>query len=420
MSDATEDLDYDTAKRLAASTDAEDRRRVAARAETRPELLYFLASDRSVEVRREIARNSATPRQADLVLSTDPDEGVRGGLAAKIAALVPTMPADKVGQLERMTLDILETLARDQTVAVRQVLAESLKDVPNAPAEVMQELARDLEMSVAGPVLRHSPVLTDEDLLAIIAGSPLDDKLVAISERAGLGHAVSDAIVRTESEAAVASLLSNASAQIREETLDRIVELAPRFEPWHGPLVRRPALPPKAAERIAGFVADNLVKVLQSRTDLPYETREAVARAVRQRLAAPRSSGGAGGDALVEEQPKERPADRARKLHKDGKLDEESLSSALGSGDRGFVLVGLGLLSGIPFPTVEKIVGGQSARGVTALCWKAGVSMRFARQVQLKLAQIPPASVLNAKNGTDYPMTPAELKWQLEFFGVKV
>ncbi|HYE48266.1 MAG TPA: DUF2336 domain-containing protein [Azospirillaceae bacterium] len=414
-------IDYDTAKRLAASGDETERRFVASRAETQPEILYFLASDRSAEVRREIARNAATPRHADMMLCTDPDEGVRGGLAGKIAALVPTMSADKVGQIERMALDILETLARDQTTAVRQILSDALKDVPNAPASVMHELARDLEISVSGPVLRHSPVLTDEDLLEIIAGNPLDDRLVAIAERAGVGSAVSDAIVRTESEAAVASLLSNASAQIREETLDRIIELAPRHEPWHAPLVRRPSLPPAAAARIAGFVADKLVKVLENRTDLPAETRQAVAAAVRARLKPPRAAGAAAEIAGMEpEDYKERPADRARKMHVAGKLNEESLSDALSSGDRGFVMVGLGLLSGIPFPTVEKIVGGQSPRGVTALCWKAGVSMRFARQVQLRLAQIPPASVLNAKEGTKYPMTDGELKWQLEFFGVKV
>lgn len=413
-------IDYDTAKKLAASDDAAERRFIASRGDTKPEILFYLANDQSAEVRREIARNNATPRQADMLLVQDPDEGVRSGLAGKIAALVPTLGADKAGQLEKMALDILEALAKDQAGAVRQVLAETLKDTPNAPPHIVQQLARDLELSVSAPVLRHSPLLTDDDLLSIIGSQPLDGKLVAIAERAGVSHSVSDAVARTGSEAAVAALLGNASAQIREETLDRIIDMAPRHEPWHGPLVRRPALPAQAAARIAGFVNDQLVKVLESRTDLPAEVRNAVRDAVKARVpaAALRSSGG-GIETAEDDGPKERPMDRAKKLHAEGKLDEDAISAALTRGDRGLVMAALAVRSGYPLDAVDKIVGGQSPRGVTALCWKAKLSMRFCRQVQLRLAGIPPTGVLNAKDGTHYPMNDAEMKWQLEFFGLK-
>lgn len=414
-------VDYEASKRLAFSQDLLERRMVAGRTDTKPEILYFLATDQSAEVRVEIARNSATPRQADLLLSTDPDEKVRTGLAAKIAALAPDLSTDQVGQIEKLTLEIMETLARDQTAAVRQVMSETLQHSAGAPPHLVQQLARDLELSVSGPILRHSPVLTDADLLDIIQASPLDGQLVAIAERAGVSSAVTDAVVQTESEAAVAALLGNHSAQIREETLDRIIDMAPKHEPWHGPLVRRPKLPPNAAARMAGFVNAQLLKVLETRTDLSAETRSAVADAVRSRAATSRKPAGGGIEAVDDAAPpKGRPSERAAALHKAGKLDEDAISGALTQGDRGFVMAALGLKSAIPLPLVEKIVAGQSPRAVTALCWKAGLSMRFARQVQLRLAQIPPNAVMNAKNGTDYPMNKEELTWQLEFFGIKV
>ena len=50
---------------------------------------------------------------------------------------------------------------------------------------------------------------------------------MAISRRVALGQDVADAIVDTGDIEAVAELLGNASAQIREETLDRIVDQAP-------------------------------------------------------------------------------------------------------------------------------------------------------------------------------------------------
>lgn len=418
-------LDYDAAKKLAASGSAGERRMVAARADTQPEILFYLANDASAEVRREIARNNATPRQADMLLCGDPDEEVRSGLAKKIASLLPSLPADRVGQLERMTMDIVEALARDQATAVRRVVAETLKDQPGAPAHLIQQLAQDLELSVSGPVLSHSPLLTDDDLLSIISTQPMDGKLVAIAQRAGLSGGVSEAVARTQSEAAVAALLNNQSAQIREETLDRIIDMAPRFEPWHGPLVRRPSLPPKAAARIVGFVSEQLIRVLESRPDLPDDVRAAVRSAVQERTRTTNRSGGAeplglvDSPAAAEEAPKERPMDRARKAHAAGKLDEDMVASALTQGDRGFVLAALSVRGNVPFEAVDKIISGQSARGVTALCWRAKLSMRLCRQIQLRIANIPPTSVLNARDGTHYPMSDSEMKWQLEFFGLK-
>ena len=227
---------------------------------------------------------------------------------------------------------------------------------------------------------------------------------------------MSDALAATGSETVVASLLANHSAQIREETLDRLIELAPQHEPWHGPLVRRPVLSPKAAERLAGFVAGTLVDVLRNRSDLPVATRDAVARAVQQRLGGKGAVLGGVDPGAAEAREKDRPLDRAKVLLKNGKLNEDALEDGLDAGDRGLVVAGLALLAKVPMDLVNRVLSGQSARGVTALVWKAGLSPGFAKRAQLRLAHIPPASVLNPR-GDKFPMTDAEMKWQLEFFG---
>ena len=61
----------------------------------------------------------------------------------------------------------------------------------------------------------------------------------------------------------------------------------------------------------------------------------------------------------------------------------------------------------------------RKAKPVVALCWKAGLSMRFALRVQQEMAQIPASELLYPRDGTDYPMTTDELRWQLEFLGFK-
>lgn len=421
--------DFEAAKRMVQSDDPLLRRRVAEHPESRPELLYFLVADASPDVRKAIANNTATPRQADLLLARDREDGVRGTLAVKIGALVPDLPASQLSQIEQMTVTCLETLAKDQATEIRRILADALKELPNAPHAVINRLARDVELSVAGPVLKHSPILTEDDLLDIIMHGPIAGALSCIASRRDVSASVADAIARSDDEAAISALLSNQSAQIREETLDRIIDEAPRHEPWHGPLVRRPKLPPRAVQRLASFVADNLLKVLQDRPDLDPATARQLAETVRTRLekagqpAAQRGPVDFGEEALAagggDEKPAERPTDRAARLNKEGKLTEKVVEAGLSEGDRAFVMASLAELSGIPLGTVDRIVATHAPRAVTALVWRTGLSMRFARQVQLRLAQIPPKSALNAREGAHYPMTEDEMRWQLEFFGIE-
>jgi uncharacterized protein (DUF2336 family) len=428
--------DYDAAKRMARSEDPAVRKQVAQHPGTRPELLYFLATDTETTVRRAIATNTGTPRQADLLLAKDTDLTVRQSVARKVSRLVPELQASQLSQIERMTVECLEMLARDQVTEIRAILAEELKDLPNAPHAVINRLARDVQLQVCGPVLADSPVLTEEDLLDIIMSGPVAGALSAIAGRKGMSASVADAIARSDDEAAITALLANTSTQIREETLDRLVDHAPQHEPWHAPLVRRPKLPPGAAVRLAAFVADNLLKALQERGDLDPASARQIAETVQARLAkvadgrprglvdfgdeAPASAvGGAAAAPNANEAPAEKPADRAKRLNKEGKLTEKVLEGSMAEGDRAFVLAAFCELGQITSATVDRIMSTHSPRAVASLIWLCGLSMRFAKQVQLRLAQIPPKSVLNPRDGVDFPMGEDEMRWQLEFFGIE-
>lgn len=409
-------VDYEVAKAQACSPDQQVRRRLAARTDVQPEILYYLATDAVPEVRREIANNASTPRHADLVLAHDEDERVRGDLAAKIARLVPEIPDDALDHIERMTLDILETLARDQAVTVRQVVAETLRDVAGAPASVVNGLARDVELRVAEPILRHSPVLGDEDLMEIIADSPAAGVLKAVAQRATIGSSLADAIVASDDDDAVTALLSNPSAQIREETLDRIIEQAPRHEPWHAPLVRHPRLPRGAAARLARFVAEALLDTLLARKDLDPDTAREVAGIVHDRLAGRAGPFRPSAPTLPADQDQDKAAARRRGGARPP--DERQIASALGRGDHDTVVDALSELSGLSWHAVRRIIESRSPRGVTALAWRAGLSMEAARQIQLHLAHIPPNKALGPCKDGDYPLTVDDMNWQIEIFSM--
>jgi len=410
----TDDAAYEEAKRLARDPKLKVRQDLAARTDVRPEILYYLAEDAAPEVRRVIAANQATPHQADELLLRDKDEAVRAELAHKVARLLPGLPADAQDQARQRVIDMLEVLARDQAARVRTVIAEAVKAVANVPAELVRQLARDAELAVASPVLRFSPLLTDEDLLDIIAGAPASGILSAIAGRDRLGASVSDAIVAADDEPAVAALLANPSAQIREETLDLIVERAPARSSWHEPLVRRPALSARAASRIASFVAESLLDVLKNRSDLPADTRRQIAKELSRRLdAAKQADAGTAAD----DDGGETVEEKVRRLKKEGKLTEDAVSDAIDAGQRAFVRAALAVLAEIPISTVDKILSARSAKGVTALSWKAGLSVRTGVQLQTRMGGISPRQALHPRGGKDYPLTIEEMTWQIEFFG---
>jgi uncharacterized protein (DUF2336 family) len=403
-----EPLDYEEAKRLALDESPQSRRALATREDARPEILYFLAKDPGVDVRRAVARNEATPVQAGLILADDSDTDVRCDLAQRIGRLAPQLDESSRERIGTVVDAVLAKLASDQVPRVRQLLAEELKHAVGVSSAVIEKLARDDDPSVAAPVLEYSPLLNDELLLDIIAGTPEGAALLAISRRAGLTEPVADAVVATDDDDAICSLLSNRSAQIREETLDTLVEQSASVPTWHAPLVLRPALSGCAVRRLAEFVADALVRDLERRSYIDAKTAAALSRTMRDRL-------GEEEELATEDAARETADERALKLFKQGKLTEKLIATSLDRGDRSFVIEALALMAELPSKVVAKSVSMASAKGMVAVAWKASLSMKTAALLQIRLARIPPGNVLQARSGGEFPLTEDEMLWQLDF-----
>lgn len=405
-------MTYEKAKELARNGDTDVRLELAQRGDVKPELLYYLAEDKDPAVRRAIAANAATPRKADLLLVEDEDGEVRVGMAEKIALLAPGLSADEQDAIRMMTYEALQILARDQMTRVRQILSETLKDVADAPPEVIRRLARDAELVVSGPVLEFSPVLTTEDLLAIIADEPIGGALGAVSRRYDLGAAVSSAIAASDDKDAITELLANKSAQIREETLDDLIERAVDVEAWHEPLAHRPTLPAGAAGRLARFVAGNLLDILTARKDLDSETADEVRSIVNRRLDEEQAELSGPDEIELEAIP---PAimKTVRELNDDGGLNADRLNEALQDGDRDFAAAALVVMSGLKEKTVLYAISTRSARAIIAIAWKASLEPWLVEQLQLRLCKVPRQDVLSPVEGQDYALSEEDMTGQL-------
>ncbi|WP_417449860.1 DUF2336 domain-containing protein [Kordiimonas sp.] len=382
------------------------RQALAGRPDARPEVLYYLAEDTSAEVRKAIAQNPSTPIQAAQKLSSDDDEGVREELARKIGRLVPGLAPGEQTALREKAIKLLETLAEDQLPKVRSIIADEIKTSDQVPKDIIDRLARDVEDIVCGPILQYSPLLNDDDLREIIAAGISIGALKAIASRSNVSVDVSEDIAATLDVPAIASLLANANAQIREDTLDQIIDHAKSVEELHAPLALRPQLSIRAMKRIAGFVASALVHAMMDQAALPEEQAEELLERVRDRLASER----------VGDDEESELAKRALDYFQKGMLDDAFIHDQIEANRRELVLQCLAVMADLPIKTVRQIVHSKSGRAVTALAWKAGLNMRTAYELQTRYALVPTAQLLSAKDGENYPIDDNELDWHLSYF----
>lgn len=403
-----EPMDYEAALIALDAKDATTRAALAHQPETRPEMLYYLANDADPAVRRQVAANPSTPLQADRHLAADPDEEVRAELAAKIGRLLPGLADRERTRLRDLTIEVLERLAQDQLTRVRQILAEEIKASPHIPKSIIDRLARDVELVVAAPILEYSPLLADKDLLEIIAQGAIEGALPAIARRAALSAQVCDAVVASLDVPAVAALLGNPSAQIREDTLDQIIDQAARIREWQGPIVMRADLSVRAVRRVAGFVTSSLLRQLQERRGLDEETSLFLAKRVRERLAEEEAA-----------HPTRDIGEEVRRAAAQGLLDDAFVLEAVEAKDRPKVIHSLAVLAREPAERIAKVLDSGSARAVVALCWHAGLGMRTAIKVQTIAGRISAKDVIPARNGVDYPLSRDEMLWQLDLFGIQ-
>ena len=399
---------YDKAKEIAARGDVKARRELAAHEDLEPEILYFFATDNSPEVRRQVAVNTGTPLQADVLLARDIDDDVRCEVARKIGRLVPTLTADERDRLTTMALQVLEILAQDRLPQVRAIVAEELKMASNVPHHLIMRLARDIEEIVSAPVAEYSPLLSGEDLLEIIASGVGEGTLSALSRRQQLVDSVVTAVVGMNSKRAMKSLLENQGADIPEESLDAIAAVASGAKELHKPIVNRKNLSIRMIRRIASFVSASLVETLIERNSVAESVGSELRQAVRRRIDR---------DDFDDRESARDPADvRATEMFEAGTLNEESVIEAIDNGDRSFIRFALALMSGQPPENVIRMLNSGSGKTIAALAWKADLGMQTAEALQMKIAHLSSKSLVRAREGDAYPLTEDDLNWYLELF----
>ena len=150
------------------------------------------------------------------------EDAVRGGSPARRVATLRQVTDLFLNDGERLSEDQVRVfddvlcllIARVETRA-RAELSKRLAPLDYAPFEVIQYLAWDDDISVAGEVLTHSSRISTEALVEI-ASIKGQDHLLAISARDNLPEAVTEMIVDRGQAKVIRRLAKNATARFSE------------------------------------------------------------------------------------------------------------------------------------------------------------------------------------------------------------
>jgi uncharacterized protein (DUF2336 family) len=376
-----------------------ERVRLAASAKTAPETLAWLATDDSVLVRSAVALNRAAPDRVNRALTADDDQRVRRVLARKLGAMLPSLSGEEHQVLAAQAWANLAILARDAVARVREAVADTLKEMPDAPHAIIMNLACDPSFNVSDPVLRLSPVLTQDDLLALIRLRPASHTVQSIAHRPALNEAVCDAIAASADDAAIRNMLKNRSAALREATLDRLVEQAAGHSDWHEPMIYRPELSVKTAQLLAEYMTERLLGILGTRIDLSPSIRTALRRRL-DRLGA-----------MSNRKPAETETESA------GWRSEAALIEAIRAGDTRLVTMILAVSAGLTLEAVEHAARTRNPRAALALLWKGGFTMRTGAAIQALLFNLPPSALLRPTPSGGFPLSEPELQIAFALLG---
>src|SRR5580700_4778229 len=252
-------------------------------------------------------------------------------------------------------------LLDDPSPLVRQAMAEVFARSPEAPGAIVQALSLD-QPSVALPVLEHSPLLIDADLVDIVATGNCEMQC-AIARRIHLPASVCAAIAEVGSAAAALELIENPYAELAPFSWDRIVERHGHLAAIREAMLVLEDLPSATRAALVAKLSETLAQFVVARNWLSADRAERVASEALDRSTINIAARSRGDDmrGLV------------RHLRASGQLTAGLILRALLSGNQELFVSALAELSGLPQARVSALLHDRGGASLQALLRRAGL-----------------------------------------------
>jgi uncharacterized protein (DUF2336 family) len=268
---------------------------------------------------------------------------------------------------------VMSKLIENVASAARAELGSRLAVIPNAPPQLIRELAADDAIAVAGPVLRQSAQIDDQTLLKA-ATTKGQDHLLAISGRTILTEALTDVLVDRGNSTVVSRTAKNGGARFSESGFSTLVKKASDNSDLALSLWSRPDLPRQALVRLFVEASEAVRSQLTPADPAQAEAiKIAVAEASDQLQSKARARSGdfAQAQAYVEQ------------LHASGGLHEAQLHGFAKEGSFDKVTLAMALMCNLPLEVIERAFVQKQPDQVlilakaTDLSWVTTVTLLF-------------------------------------------
>ena len=252
-------------------------------------------------------------------------------------------------------------LLDDTSPLVRQAMAEVFARSADAPAAIVQALSLD-QPSVALPVLEHSPLLIDADLVDIIATGNCEMQC-AIARRINLPAPVCAAIAEVGTPAAALELIENAYAELAPFSWDRIVERHGHLAAIRESMLVLEDLPAATRVALVAKLSDTLAQFVVARNWLSADRAGRIVSEARDRSTVNVAARSRGEDMLG----------LVQHLRATGQLTAGLILRALLSGNLELFGSALSELSGLPPARVAALLHDRGGASLQALLQRAGL-----------------------------------------------
>lgn len=296
-------------------------------------------------------------------LAQQGDRSNRSQLYTDIADLFE-IHDEEISERERILMrDIMRQLTHEVEMSLRIRLAERMvaqKD--KAQHDLVVVLAND-RIEVAHPLLVASEVLNDKDLVDIVRHRSLQHQL-SIAVRHDLDEDVSEALVETENEDVIVTLLCNQSANFSQEVLAHLVEESERVDRYQRPLLHRHELPTPLAEKMYGWVSETLKQYIIENFDVDPVELEGMVEETKDELVEE-----------VKEKSKKVSASQALidKLYNAGQLTPTFLLKALRQGEITLFELGFAKLTRVPPSMMRNLIYQPGSENLAVSCKAIGM-----------------------------------------------
>ena len=269
-----------------------------------------------------------------------------------------------LNQRERdLMREILRRLTLDVEMAIRVALAQRLAEDTTAPHDLILMLVDDT-VEVARPLILNSPLLTETDVLRLIAHADVGH-LEAVAGRPNIGTPVTAELARSNHESVLVALVRNATAKISEGTYKSLVEKSRALTGLQEPLIRRPDLPPQLANDMCDWVSDALKSFIVTHYQMPPKSVQAAITDAVQVVRSPAAA------------PADQPADSAQKLidklSSSGQLKTGFLMRVLSQGQMDLFDLAFSRLLGMELKLFRTAFYNGGARAVALSCRAVGI-----------------------------------------------